>query len=44
MGIVGEEVSYSKVFQYLLCLKWIQLELEKSWAETVQQDHADSAQ
>jgi gamma-tubulin complex component 4 len=44
MGIVGEEVRYSKVFQYLLRLKRIQLELEKSWAEAMQQDRADSAQ
>jgi gamma-tubulin complex component 4 len=44
MRIVGEEVRYSKVFQYLLRLKRIQLELEKSWAEAMQQDRADSAQ
>ncbi|KAH8958639.1 hypothetical protein BDL97_06G035800 [Sphagnum fallax] len=36
--------KYSKVFQYLLRLKRIQLELEKSWAEAMQQDRADSAQ
>lgn len=35
--------KYCKVFQYLLRLKRIQLELEKSWAEAMQQDHADSA-
>lgn len=34
---------YCKVFQYLLRLKRIQLELEKSWAEAMQQDRADSA-
>eukprot|EP01018_Ginkgo_biloba_P006220 Gb_14684 [translate_table: standard] len=35
--------KYCRVFQYLLRLKRIQLELEKSWAEAMQQDHADSA-
>ncbi|KAH9325464.1 hypothetical protein KI387_005642, partial [Taxus chinensis] len=35
--------KYCKVFQYLIRLKRIQLELEKSWAEAMQQDHADSA-
>lgn len=34
---------YCKVFQYLLRLKRIQLELEKSWAEAMQQDRAYSA-
>lgn len=34
---------YCKVFQYLLRLKRIQLELEKSWAEAMQQDRANSA-
>lgn len=34
---------YCKAFQYLLRLKRIQLELEKSWAEAMQQDRADSA-
>lgn len=33
---------YSKVFQYLLRLKRIQLELEKSWAEAMHFDRADS--
>ncbi|KAL2612318.1 hypothetical protein R1flu_024010 [Riccia fluitans] len=36
--------KYSKVFQYLLRLKRIQLELEKSWAEAMHHDRADSAQ
>ncbi|KAH6555105.1 hypothetical protein KP509_1Z281100 [Ceratopteris richardii] len=35
--------KYCKVFQYLLRLKRIQLELEKSWAEAMQQDRAESA-
>eukprot|EP00250_Pteridium_aquilinum_P022274 c25338_g1_i2 orf=77-2320(+) len=35
--------KYCRVFQYLLRLKRIQLELEKSWAEAMQQDRADSA-
>ncbi|KAG6544058.1 hypothetical protein Mapa_014475 [Marchantia paleacea] len=35
--------KYSKVFQYLLRLKRIQLELEKSWAEAMHYDRADSA-
>eukprot|EP00249_Psilotum_nudum_P007651 c20720_g1_i2 orf=155-2389(-) len=34
--------KYCRVFQYLLRLKRIQLELEKSWAEAMHQDHADS--
>ncbi|CAM6105636.1 unnamed protein product [Calypogeia fissa] len=34
--------KYSKVFQYLLRLKRIQLELEKSWAEAMHFDRADS--
>ncbi|BBN17581.1 gamma-tubulin complex component 4 [Marchantia polymorpha subsp. ruderalis] len=35
--------KYSKIFQYLLRLKRIQLELEKSWAEAMHYDRADSA-
>ncbi|KAI5078166.1 hypothetical protein GOP47_0007990, partial [Adiantum capillus-veneris] len=35
--------KYCRVFQYLLRLKRIQLELEKSWAEAMQQDRAESA-
>jgi len=35
---------YTKVFQYLLRLKRIQLELEKSWAQAMQQDRADTAE
>ncbi|KAG0625267.1 hypothetical protein M758_2G041200 [Ceratodon purpureus] len=35
--------KYTKVFQYLLRLKRIQLELEKSWAQAMQQDRADTA-
>lgn len=35
--------KYCRVFQYLLRLKRIQLELEKSWAEAMQQDRADSS-
>lgn len=31
------------MFQYLLRLKRIQLELEKSWAQAMQQDRADTA-
>ena len=34
---------YCKVFQYVLRLKRIQLELEKSWADAMQQDRADCA-
>lgn len=35
--------KYTKVFQYLLRLKRIQLELEKSWAQAMQQDRDDTA-
>ncbi|KAJ7518689.1 hypothetical protein O6H91_20G003500 [Diphasiastrum complanatum] len=34
--------KYSRVFQYVLRLKRIQLELEKSWAEAMQHDRADA--
>ncbi|EFJ37238.1 hypothetical protein SELMODRAFT_77770 [Selaginella moellendorffii] len=34
--------KYSKVFQYLLRLKRIQLELEKSWAKAMQRDRRES--
>ncbi|MCO5567124.1 hypothetical protein L7F22_020810 [Adiantum nelumboides] len=35
--------KYCRVFQYLLRLKRIQLELEKSWAEAMQQDRTESS-
>ncbi|RXH84378.1 hypothetical protein DVH24_027277 [Malus domestica] len=34
---------YCRVFQYLLRLKRTQMELEKSWASVMQQDHTDFA-
>ncbi|XP_022155313.1 gamma-tubulin complex component 4 homolog isoform X2 [Momordica charantia] len=36
--------KYCRVFQYLLRLKRTQMELEKSWASLMHQDHADFAQ
>ncbi|PKA60719.1 Gamma-tubulin complex component 4 like [Apostasia shenzhenica] len=35
--------KYQKVFQYLIRLKRTQMELEKSWANGMHQDHADFA-
>lgn len=35
---------YLKVFQYLIRLKRTQMELEKSWASVMHQDHIESAQ
>ncbi|XP_062088865.1 gamma-tubulin complex component 4 [Humulus lupulus] len=35
--------KYSRVFQYLLRLKRTQMELEKSWASAMHQDHTDFA-
>lgn len=35
---------YLKVFQYLIRLKRTQMELEKSWASVMHQDHMDFAQ
>ncbi|XP_038879485.1 gamma-tubulin complex component 4 homolog [Benincasa hispida] len=35
--------KYCRVFQYLLRLKRTQMELEKSWASLMHQDHADFA-
>ncbi|KAJ0980646.1 hypothetical protein J5N97_008901 [Dioscorea zingiberensis] len=35
--------KYRKVFQYLVRLKRTQMELEKSWASVMHQDHADFA-
>ncbi|XP_024026213.1 gamma-tubulin complex component 4 [Morus notabilis] len=35
--------KYSRVFQYLLRLKRTQMELEKSWASVMHQDHTDFA-
>ncbi|KAM2694457.1 hypothetical protein EV2_008507 [Malus domestica] len=35
--------KYCRVFQYLLRLKCTQMELEKSWASVMQQDHTDFA-
>lgn len=35
---------YLKVFQYLLRLKRTQMELEKSWASVMHQDHIDFCQ
>ncbi|KAM7276087.1 hypothetical protein ACFE04_017953 [Oxalis oulophora] len=35
--------KYRKVFQYLLRLKRTQMELEKSWASVMHQDHTDFA-
>lgn len=35
---------YLKVFQYLIRLKRTQMELEKSWASVMHQDHLDFAQ
>ncbi|CAN6693721.1 unnamed protein product [Malus baccata var. baccata] len=35
--------KYCRVFQYLLRLKRTQMELEKSWASVMQQDHTDFA-
>lgn len=34
---------YRRVFQYLLRLKRTQMELEKSWAQAMHQDHTDFA-
>lgn len=34
---------YRRVFQYLLRLKRTQMELEKSWAQVMHQDHTDFA-
>lgn len=34
---------YGKIFQYLLRLKRTQMELEKSWASVMHQDHTDFA-
>ncbi|XP_010504147.1 PREDICTED: gamma-tubulin complex component 4 isoform X1 [Camelina sativa] len=36
--------KYLKVFQYLIRLKRTQMELEKSWASVMHQDHVESAQ
>ncbi|ANM63545.1 GAMMA-TUBULIN COMPLEX PROTEIN 4 [Arabidopsis thaliana] len=36
--------KYLKVFQYLIRLKRTQMELEKSWASVMHQDHIESAQ
>ncbi|XP_034691369.1 gamma-tubulin complex component 4 [Vitis riparia] len=36
--------KYRRVFQYLLRLKRTQMELEKSWASVMHQDHTDFAQ
>ncbi|VVB05581.1 unnamed protein product [Arabis nemorensis] len=36
--------KYLKVFQYLIRLKRTQMELEKSWASVMHQDHLDFAQ
>lgn len=36
-------IRYCKLFQYVLRLKRIQLELEKSWADAMQKDRADCA-
>ncbi|XP_031261658.1 gamma-tubulin complex component 4-like [Pistacia vera] len=36
--------KYCRVFQYLLRLKRTQMELEKSWASVMHQDHTDFAQ
>ncbi|KAI4301421.1 hypothetical protein L6164_034702 [Bauhinia variegata] len=36
--------KYRRVFQYLLRLKRTQMELEKSWAAVMHQDHSDFAQ
>lgn len=35
--------KYLRIFQYLLRLKRTQMELEKSWASAMQQDHSDFA-
>ncbi|MQM00371.1 hypothetical protein Taro_033103 [Colocasia esculenta] len=35
--------KYLRVFQYLIRLKRTQMELEKSWASVMQQDHIDFA-
>lgn len=35
--------KYCRVFQYLLRLKRTQMELEKSWASVMHQDHSDFA-
>ncbi|KAK6941007.1 Gamma tubulin complex component protein, N-terminal [Dillenia turbinata] len=35
--------KYLRIFQYLLWLKRTQMELEKSWASVMHQDHADFA-
>ncbi|KAL4558866.1 hypothetical protein LXL04_037070 [Taraxacum kok-saghyz] len=35
--------KYNRMFQYLLRLKRIEMELEKSWVSVMQQDHADFA-
>ncbi|XP_052172126.1 gamma-tubulin complex component 4 [Diospyros lotus] len=35
--------KYRRIFQYLLRLKRIQMELEKSWASVMHQDHTDFA-
>ncbi|CAH9112581.1 unnamed protein product [Cuscuta europaea] len=35
--------KYQRVFQYLLRLKRTQMELEKSWASSMHQDHSDFA-
>ncbi|XP_047332836.1 gamma-tubulin complex component 4 [Impatiens glandulifera] len=37
-------LKYCRIFQYLLRLKRTQMELEKSWASVMHQDHTDFAQ